>query len=363
MRKDSPKLACLVVVGMHRSGTSAVAGTLGILGAQLPKDLLGSNDFNPKGHFESLAVIALNDRLLEELGSCWYDIREIGPTIGWTSWDQSRARFADVLQASFDCNPSAPFVLKDPRICRLLPLILASLRDLGATPYLVLCVRNPLEVAQSLEKRDGISLRHGLTLWLRYMLDAEFYSRGHPRVFIGFSEFLQDWRSAIKTIEQRLEIVLPENTDSAAVAVDAFLDRSLQHNVASTHESELCFEAQEWIVTCFRALTALVRDPGDKQAMRQLDETRSAFGLPANVFGPVITAYYGELREIWSRLATFENTPRDLSRAAEGAAVAELVDWVKELKSVNRANRSTSWRLWAPLPKLLQTIARARRPN
>ena len=69
------------VLGMHRSGTSLLARLLNLLGCKLPKDLLGANESNPSGHWESLKAIEINDALLRALGRRWDDVREL--PAGW----------------------------------------------------------------------------------------------------------------------------------------------------------------------------------------------------------------------------------------------------------------------------------------
>src|SRR5262249_10241509 len=113
---------CLVVLGAHRSGTSALAGTLGLLGATVPADLLGRARSNAKGHFESTGVLALNKDLLAAQNTCWFDFRQFGsPTQPSPSnADQFRTELTKALHRSF--GQASLFVLKDPRICRFFPL-------------------------------------------------------------------------------------------------------------------------------------------------------------------------------------------------------------------------------------------------
>src|SRR6476659_4433467 len=84
-RDASPELVttrtCVVVLGMHRSGTSALAGTLGLLGVTLPTDLLGPFPGNPKGHFESTALYMIHERMLSALHTAWHDFRQISPAM------------------------------------------------------------------------------------------------------------------------------------------------------------------------------------------------------------------------------------------------------------------------------------------
>src|SRR6476646_896139 len=64
---------CLLVVSMHRSGTSAVTGMLSRLGADLPKTLMPADASNPQGYGESLALMEFHNRLLASAGSNWHD--------------------------------------------------------------------------------------------------------------------------------------------------------------------------------------------------------------------------------------------------------------------------------------------------
>src|SRR5689334_22437193 len=68
---------CLVVLGMHRSGTSLLAGVLGLLGASLPKHMMPPNGANPKGFFEAQKIVGLHDNMLSAMKSSWIDFRRL----------------------------------------------------------------------------------------------------------------------------------------------------------------------------------------------------------------------------------------------------------------------------------------------
>lgn len=69
---------CILVLGMHRSGTSALAGLFNRLGVALPEgDLIGASKSNPSGHFEPEEVVRIHDRILSETGSGWSDPRAV----------------------------------------------------------------------------------------------------------------------------------------------------------------------------------------------------------------------------------------------------------------------------------------------
>src|SRR5262245_45456678 len=158
----------LVVLGMHRSGTSAVAGTLGILGATLPDDLVREHPFNVKGHFESKSIKRIDEEMLRALGSAWYDLRGLSRhSLEMEAIKQARAKLKDAIQGHY--GDASLAVLKDPRFCRSFPVIRSVIDGCTASSRIIFCFRNPLDVARSLKTRDGIALHHGLGLWLRYM--------------------------------------------------------------------------------------------------------------------------------------------------------------------------------------------------
>jgi hypothetical protein len=174
---DSSKRA-VVVLGMHRSGTSALTRSVSLAGYALPGDLMPARPDNAKGFWESLAVMRLNDAVLEEIGTRW---DRPGPFLcPAKTFEQSsdivarfirgkfRERAAVALKTAF--GGGSAIVLKDPRICLLLPLWRQTLEDAGYSARFLVIYRNPLEVAESLGKRNAIPLRRSLQLWLHYNL-------------------------------------------------------------------------------------------------------------------------------------------------------------------------------------------------
>lgn len=211
-RPDPPPPAALkrglLVVGMHRSGTSAITRILSLCGAQLPDHLMPSSKHNPRGYYESQRIYDLHEELLAELGSAWDDVGPL-PT-GWLSgptggrWVE---RFVAAVREEFG---AAPFLtLKDPRVCRLVPLWLRILATLGYQPNFVIPVRNPLDVAASLQVAEGTAEAKGLLLWLQYFLAAERETRGHPRSFVGYDALLRDWRVVVERISRDLDLAFP----------------------------------------------------------------------------------------------------------------------------------------------------------
>src|SRR5437870_5378082 len=212
----------LVVAGMHRSGTSAVARVLSLLGADLPRELAEPQPDNAKGYWEPLEIVQLHDQLLEALGSSWDDVGSLA-----ASWIDSppaqvfAERLGQLVGANFGESPL--FVLKDPRICRLIPIWLRILGGIGVEPSFVLPVRNPLEVAESLRAREGFSIAKSLLLWLRHVLDAERDTRARPRAFLSYERLLRDWMGELARASTELELAWPRFADPARAEIESFL--------------------------------------------------------------------------------------------------------------------------------------------
>ena len=160
----------LLVVGMHRSGTSAVTGALGYLGFAVPlaQDRWEPSPDNPD-HWESRALGNYDDALLERLGGTWD--RPPDPALEWESDPNLDLEgLGDPAEAAGTAFPNpGPVVWKDPRSCLLLPYWLPRIPKPVAAVFIW---RSPLSVARSLRARDGMHLADGVALWERYNRSA-----------------------------------------------------------------------------------------------------------------------------------------------------------------------------------------------
>jgi GT2 family glycosyltransferase len=189
----------VLVVGMHRSGTSAVASALGELGLALPRegDLLGARFGNEKGHFESLSLMSLGDDALRQLGGTWDDPPELPPDPANSEELRRLSEAAPgIFEAAFDA-PDRPVCWKDPRTALLVPFW----RQVIDRPIAgVLVGRDPLEVARSLDRRNGLGLPLCLALWERYVRRSMEGLRGLPVFVSVFADIINDpeqWKSEI----------------------------------------------------------------------------------------------------------------------------------------------------------------------
>lgn len=226
----------IVVLGSHRSGTSALTRMLSLLGASLPRNLYAAGLGNETGHWEPEAAIRLNDQILDLAGSPVNDV--FGPSAEWLQQPAAQAfvdRLKDLIADEYGDDPL--FVLKDPRISLLFPLWRAALARLDIRCVAVVVARNPVEVARSLAERQGLAgdmqswpLERGGLLWLRYNLAAEEHTRSVDRAFCDYSTLLDDWRSVARRLSDELNIAWPRSVPEAAHEIDGFLSPDLRHH-------------------------------------------------------------------------------------------------------------------------------------
>ena len=221
-----PARRAVVVVGSHRSGTSALARVLSLVGCDLPKHVMPPlADNNALGFWEPSMVVHAHNVFFAEVGSSWDDVAALphGAFVSAAA-RELRHHLALLLQEEYGGSPL--FVVKDPRISRLLPLWFAVLSDLQIAPVVALAVRNPLEVAASLKARDGFTATKSLLVWLRHTLEAELYSRGRPRSIVMYDEFLRNWQAVLARVGEDLAITWPGRSDRATVEIENFLSNS-----------------------------------------------------------------------------------------------------------------------------------------
>ena len=227
-----PARKAVLVLGMSRSGTSLTAHVLHALGARLPTDLMGAGHGNPLGHFEPLGLVALNNRILKSLGRPWYDPRPIP-----ARWFRSQAAYGflqQIIEQIGESYGDAPLaVIKDPRLCRLLPLYLDALDVLGIEPVVVLQVRPVAEVVQSLGDRDGMQPGLAEFLWLRSVVEAEEQSRRCRRVWVSMAGMMADWPDTVRRITEGLGLKWAEERDGASGEIGLLVKPRLHHGEAA----------------------------------------------------------------------------------------------------------------------------------
>ncbi|PZQ32576.1 MAG: hypothetical protein DI562_03225 [Stenotrophomonas acidaminiphila] len=219
----------ILVLGMHRSGTSALTGALQRLGVELGDDLLPANKDNVRGFWESRAAMEIDEALLSKLSSRWDAVTELPEH--WLDSPAARdgyGKAVSLLDSSFAA--AALWAIKDPRMCRLAPLWLKAMHTVGVEPAVVMIVRKPSEVVASLGERDGIPCGLASLLWLRHVLEAERHSRDVPRVIVTYDQLLSDSRAVFDRISVALDVAWPRSDQEAEADIESFLAREEKHH-------------------------------------------------------------------------------------------------------------------------------------
>ena len=261
--------------GMHRSGTSAITRILNLMGAELPKQLLGAKPGNDAGHWEPERLVLLHDQMLTEAGSSWRDLRPLDlAQLSAGRLAHYRLMIQSIVRDEFgDANV---FVLKDPRICRFIPTYRTALSELGIRILPIVMIRNPLNVSASLSARDNMSNAYGLLLWLRYCLDVEKDTRDMNRVFVNYDRVVNDVPNVISRLRELLDVPLSDSSDINNLARQ-FIRRNLRHQARSSEDLDYDLLTKTWINQTYRAFLALLARKGEKSAVICLDRISNEY--------------------------------------------------------------------------------------
>ena len=272
-----PQRQIIFVLGMGRSGTSAITRVLSLCGAYLPEPLLGGSESNLPGHWEPVDAININNAFLRRYAASWYDpTLRLQGDIAFSA--QEKETFIEQICGFIErSHTSSPLVIKEPRITALAGFWFEAARRTSATAKVVIPIRHPDQIAASLAARDGLSAELSAVLWLKYNLLAERSTRELPRVFVEYANLLGDWRKEIGRIAERLTVDL-SNADEAAI--ECFLDPNLQRQRSCGKPGDIL--GQTWTSDTYAALSAAARDePLDLQT---LDATFAAFAACERTF-------------------------------------------------------------------------------
>ena len=225
----------VVVLGMHRSGTSAAARVVNLLGVPLVSgDLLPADEANPRGYWESEALRRFDDELLQAVGGTW---SRPPAAPDWGLANGLRDRALSSFGSAF--SGTREWVWKDPRASITLPFWRAAF---AFSPAVVLVHRDPREVAASLERRDGFTARRSLALWERYVRSALGAAAGLPAFVTGYDALLEDPEGWSRRVADFLRAhgfsVEGARPGEAAAFVDAGLRRSSAVDVSLSAQQE-----------------------------------------------------------------------------------------------------------------------------
>jgi len=222
-----------IILGMHRSGTSLAAGLLHNMGisAGSSEMLMPAADENPKGFWERVDVMQLNDEALASCNATWDHVTDFNLRSLPAEAEKHFHEQACVLVATLESE--SPWFVKDPRICLLLPLWQKVLKS----PFFVLVSRNPIEIALSLRVRNLFPINYSLALWEHYMLSALRDIQGSPAIIISHSRLLADPLSETTTVFNVLQALGSHNIHMPlAPELNKTVNSELHHQRCTTNQ-------------------------------------------------------------------------------------------------------------------------------
>lgn len=219
-----------------------MTGTLGLCGAWIGEDdeLTGAGRENPKGFFERRDLRRICDSLLFAADADWWKISSFRPDdVPPEAVEERKAAFSELVRA---LGEHGTWVVKEPRLCLLFPLLGHSI----ANPVCVHSVRNPLEVAKSLQARNGFSIMQGLALWEAYTRAALAASAGLPRLFVSYEALVAAPMDETRRLVRELQSLgvsglrIPDQQ-----AVEEFITSGLRRQRSGMAESWELLEASQ----------------------------------------------------------------------------------------------------------------------
>lgn len=339
---DKPRV--IVLLGMHRSGTSLVARALNLLGVELGEDLLPPGPDNPTGYWESQTIMDINETLLGALGMTWDSVLPIDPS----EWDRPRIKELqlDALeQLRMKFADKGLWGFKDPRTARLLPFWQTIFRHLDVDDSYVLTIRNPLSIAKSLAspnrvnlyppayRRTGFAPEKAYVLWLEHMLSAFVYTEGKRRVVIDYDHLLASPSTQLRRIVERLSLPSKDQIDSAIAEFEGrFLDLNLRHGKFESQDLQLDSNAHGVIASLYEFFRTLALDETlgmnsqtTDSVKSWLDSSELLLSLAGNLdrdFAAVCVNLMNtqqECEELASRVQTFSERSENLQHQLDEA--------------------------------------------
>ena len=376
----SSKNKIIVVLGMHRSGTSAIARSLELLGVRLGDDLHPAGFDNPSGFWEDRECLKINEELLKHLGSsydrldfAWYFSSD--NTIIRSMLSKAKQTIVRKLSEN-----GGLWGFKDPRTCRLISFWREVFNAIECDVYYLIVLRNPLSVARSLAKRNAMPFEKTYLLWLQHVLPSVIDSAGKQRLVVDYDQMMEAPVDQISRISKCFKLpMLDINSIAFREYLEKFLDVKLRHNVFSSDSILSDFRAPTEIIMTYQLLSKASRDevsledPNVDDYLHRLNDRLIRFAPAiayANILENELSIAIAEQEE---GITEREEKITGLNRlvANQTLQIDELINIVNELKEriarlkqktdvqgqqIAAMTKSRSWRYTAPIRSLLRRI-------
>jgi hypothetical protein len=335
----------VVVLGMHRSGTSLCSHILSALGVDMAdrapgRGLESPGEDNAKGHWERWEIVEFHDRILKMFDQEFYSpLHDFALPVAWWADPQVaqvRRELAGFLEGRMG---SGMFGFKDPRTIRLMPMWHQVFNELKLVPKIIYCVRNPAQVARSLRARDRIPLDIGEYRWLCYNLEFFRYTKSLEFCTIEYETWFNEPEQNLARLTNFLDLPSCELDPDFDLTLSGIVESELRH------DDPVLFAARQPLI---RSTYQLARYADRDSATReQICHVATQF----HAFQQLQTTFREQLGDFRTKLGAFE---AQLSGAhADLSAEREQLSTARAAFSVARAELSeTNARLEVTLNKL-----------
>jgi hypothetical protein len=235
MRESNDKL--IVVLGMHRSGTSVITRALQVLGVNLGDTLYSATEgVNDKGFWEDIDLHSLDVEMLAALGSDWHHLSPISHgDVGVLRNKGYFLRAVELLRQKMSAEHI--FGFKDPRIAKLLPFWKEVFNYCQFDVSYILTVRHPTSVVKSLAKRDSFDADKSYLLWLGHIITSMVDSTDGKRVIVDYDRLMRSPENELARIAKATDLEIdPAELQSYKTE---FIDQKLRHTVYDLNDLSL----------------------------------------------------------------------------------------------------------------------------
>src|SRR5271165_1698648 len=220
----SQRRPIVLVLGVHRSGTSLCAHILSALGVDMADDI-GVNFGNARGHWERWEIVEFHDRILglfnRAYSGAFHDFPL--PAAWWADPRVVQIR-REITAFLAKRMGDGCFGFKDPRTARLMPLWQQIFADLKLAPKLVLCLRNPVDVAHSLKARDGLDLEVGACRWVNHIVDFFRYAAAYDYCTIEYEKWFRDRAANVRKLRNFLDLQWQQSEADLDLTLSGVID-------------------------------------------------------------------------------------------------------------------------------------------
>jgi hypothetical protein len=308
----------VLVLGMHRSGTSLCSHILSALGVDMA-DEIGVNLGNVRGHWERWEIVEFHDRIFGLFNRGYFGhFHDFALPVAW--WADPRvARIRREIVTFLEKRmESGPFGFKDPRTVRLMPMWHQIFNELKLAPKLVLCLRNPAQIGRSLNAREGLVPEIGEYRWLVHMIDFFRYSSNLDFCTVEYEEWFNNPSANIEKLRKFLDLPWQQSESDLALMLSGIIDPAFRHDDSEHREA-----SQPLVRTLYKLMS---RAGQDNEARNQIASVVTQFISFQQLQRPFLQVFE-DVAKLAAKLPEIDQEATTLRAAiTERDAVAEAAD-------------------------------------